>query len=334
MHRNLKIAGLLAGMTLLAGCSLYEQIEPETEESTTQTPAATTTASQTEASAEETEQPTTAEPVTEEPSSEEPTAEETTAEEETTTEEETTIHFGGDDLENTVEYELREIESFETLPTDGAGNWTDYILNAGPHDEVWVNEEGETINVEYNIENFPGVMVLDPEKAELMNHINEVVSDYSKNDYINRFQMWDLNVQLVCTPKHVSRFVSYAFEGTVYHDKADFRYEVEREYRYYFTVDRMTGTILNLETVYGVQNVYDEIVSGDYTVVRADDKVFETYTNENLARAYIFNPIFDDDLQHERDWYLENGRLHIVIWVGADKGNYCILALHKVPRYI
>ena len=98
MHRNLKIAGLLAGIILLGGCSLYEQIEPETEESTTQTPAATTTASQTEASAEETEQPTTAEPVTEEPSSEEPTAEETTAEEETTSESETTIHFGDDDM--------------------------------------------------------------------------------------------------------------------------------------------------------------------------------------------------------------------------------------------
>jgi len=324
LNRMLPIA---MAVISLGGCSLYEQIDVNLPTTTENTQAVSTT----EALAPDTTEASTT------------TAEETTTENVTETAQQTTeivididtptsSHFGNDNENQNIEYEKIAIDRrlSKVMPIDENGNWTDYTLAYAPHDEIWVDEAGNPINVEYCIENFPGIICSDEEKTTA---INELIEPYGLNKYTERFQMWDLWVNLVCTTLNETRFVSFEFAGTIQHDKGDMRYENEREYRYYFTADRMTGTVLNLETIYGVMNVYNDIAEGNYSVIRGEDLVFETYDNEGLAKAYVYDPMFSDDLQHYYDWYLSDGHLCVVVWVGADKGSYAILQLNGTPNY-
>ncbi|MCR5742684.1 MAG: hypothetical protein K6F92_03005 [Lachnospiraceae bacterium] len=327
MRKIYRIMSMALTVSMLGGCALYEQVDVNPTTAQPNSTVETTSASESESTTEEAQ------------------AAETTGAPETETVETTegldivididtptSSHFGNDNENETIEYIDLAIDRrlSKVMPIDENGVWTDYMLVYSPHDDIWVDEEGNPINVEYCIEDYPGILCWDEAATD---KINKLIEPYCLNKYVERFQMWDLWVNLKCTTLNETRFVSFEFAGTVMHDKGDLRYEKEREYRYYFTVDRMTGTVLNLETMYGVMKAYNDIAEGNYTVIRGEDKVFETYDNEGLAKAYVYDPVFTDDLQHELDWYLSDGHICVVIWVGADKGNYAILQLNGTPNY-
>lgn len=222
-------------------------------------------------------------------------------------------------------YETVPIEELEE-PVDENGIWTDYILATDVLDAEWEAPTFGEHGSRFYVADYPVIFVSDSKKEEA---INAVVHQYVENDYANRFQIKDIDIDLTCSVLSETRFVSYQFEGLVRHIGDDVRYEDEREYRYYFTIDRMTGRIINLETAIGVDTVYEEISNGNYEVIRAEDSVFERFSDDLLADVYINEPLFSDDTGHELDFYIQDGFIYVVIWVGEENGSYAILRLYK-----
>ncbi len=220
-------------------------------------------------------------------------------------------------------YETVPIEPAE-LPVDSNGEWTDFILGTDVLDVEWEAPTFGEQGCRFHVDDFPVIYVSDSDKEV---EINSIINQYVINDYPLRFQMVDLDISLTCSVMSATRFVSYQLEGLVRHIGDDVRYEDEREYRYYFTVDRMTGQQINLETAFGVEAAYEEICNGNFEVVRASDSVFERFTNEMLADVYVNEPFFADDMDHKLDFYIQNGYVHVVIWVGEENGSYAILRL-------
>lgn len=227
-------------------------------------------------------------------------------------------------------HETVPIEELEE-PVDENGVWQNYILGViGPYEFVAHEPEHGDYGVKFHVENYPFISVLDD--SEKHAEINEIIYEYVANDFTQRFQMKDIDIELTCVPMNDLRFVSYQLEGVVKHVGDDVRYEDEREYRYYFTIDRMTGQILNLETVLGIDTAYDQIYNGYYEVIRADDSVFENFSNELLADIYINEPLFADDTEHKLDFYIQGDYVYVVIWVGKENGSYAILRLYKASN--
>ncbi len=258
------------------------------------------------------------------------TSEAEATEEETSTDELTVVvdddgsHIVDSNESESHVYEAVEIEDLEE-PTDENGEWTDYILGTDTL-EIYLDDATEGYeNVKIHIDNLPVIYV---EDTDIQTELNAYLYVLVQNDYLYRFQLKDLDIELTCTVLSATRFVSYQFEGMVYHTGDDARYESEREYRYYITIDRMTGTVINLETAYGVENAYEDILNGNYEVIRAEDSVFERFEDDLLADVYVNEPVFEDDLDHELDFYIdEDGHVCVVVWVGEENGSYAILRL-------
>lgn len=226
-------------------------------------------------------------------------------------------------------HETVEIPELEE-PLDEEGEWTSYMLGTDIREErMEPSELVGTYGTEFYVNDYP--LILIPDDEEKQDEFNTQLFIYVLNDYHNRFQMKDLDINLTCTVLNQTRFVSYQLEGEVKHVGDDARYEDEREYRYYINIDRMTMQRLNLETVIGWDTVEEAISTGDYEVVRAEDSVFETFSNELLADIYLNEPMFADDTEHELDFYIEDGAVHVVIWVGEENGFYAILKLNPEP---
>jgi hypothetical protein len=221
-----------------------------------------------------------------------------------------------------------EIEDLEE-PVDADGNWTSYILSTDVREERMEGDNVGTYGTEFYVHDYPTILV--PDDIEKQDELNTQLFIEVLNDYHNRFLLYDLDIELTCSVLHQTRFVSYQLEGTVKHVGNDSRFEDEREYRYYITIDRMTLQRLNLATVMDWSTVETAISTGDYDVVRADDSVFTTFSNELLADVYLNEPMFEDDTEHELDFYLEDGAVNVVIWVGEQHGFYAILRLHPEP---
>lgn len=218
------------------------------------------------------------------------------------------------------------IEDLEE-PLDEDGVWTDYILATDTKDDEWEAPLFGVNGSKFVVQNYPVIFVTGDSEKEA--EINSIVDQYVVNQYSDRFQIMDIDIELTCSVLNESRFVCYQLEGTVKHIGDDVRYEDEREYRYYFTIDRMTGQIINLETAIGEDVVYEEISSGDYEIVRGDAAVFEQFSNDLLADVYFNEPLFSDDTEHELDYYIQDGHVYVVIWVGEQNGSYVILRLNK-----
>ncbi len=216
-------------------------------------------------------------------------------------------------------------EEAAELPIDENGEWTDYILGTDVLDQQWEAPTFGELGCSFHVENYPVIYVMSDPDTE--SAINTLINEYVLNDYYLRFQMEDLEISLTCSVMSATSYVSYQLEGVVRHIGDDVRYEDEREYRYYFTIDRMTGEKLSLETVYGIERAYQAICDGEYEVVRAADSVFERFTDELLADVYINDPYFTDDEEHYLDYYIQDGALYVVIWVGEDNDYYAILRL-------
>lgn len=222
-------------------------------------------------------------------------------------------------------HETVPIEELEE-PVDENGVWTDYILATDVLDAEWEAPAFGEHGSRFYVEDYPVIFVSDSKKEE---EINAVVHQYVENNYSNRFQIQDIDIALTCSVLSATRFVSYQFEGQIRHIGDDVRYEDEREYRYYFTIDRMTGQVINLETAIGLDTVYEEISKGHYEVIRAEDSVFERFPDDLLADVYINEPMFPDDTAHELDFYIQDGYVYVVIWVGEENGSYAILRLYQ-----
>lgn len=238
------------------------------------------------------------------------------------------IEIGTEDKPADSAHETVPIEELDE-PVDENGVWTDYILSTDVLDAQWAAPTFGEHGSRFYVEDYPVIFVSDSEQEE---KINAVVHQYVENDYANRFQIQDIDIELTCSVLSETRFVSYQFEGYIRHIGDDVRYEDEREYRYYFTIDRMTGQIINLETVLGLDTVYNEISSGHYEVIRAEDSVFERFPDDLLADVYINEPIFADDTEHELDFYIQDGYVYVVIWVGEENGSYAVLRLYEKSR--
>lgn len=223
-------------------------------------------------------------------------------------------------------YETVPIKELEE-PVDESGAWTNYLLGTGTMDEQWEAPTFGEHGSRFYVHDYPAIYV--PEDEEQQTEINNILRQYVQNDYSDRFQIKDIDIELTCTVLNASRFVCYQLEGEVRHIGDDVRYEDEREYRYYFTIDRMTGQIINLETAIGVNTVYKEISSGNYEVIHAEDSVFERFSDDLLADVYVNEPLFADDTGHELDFYIQDGHVYVVIWVGEQNGSYAILRLNK-----
>ncbi len=253
----------------------------------------------------------------------EATEEEASTDELTVVVDETGSHVQGEEESTVREYETVAIEDLE-LPTDENGEWTDYIIDTATLDIYRDNEDEGYVNVKIHIDNQPIVYVSD---TAVETELNAKIYELVQNNYMYRFQMKDLDIELTCTQISATRFLCYQFAGAVYHTGDDARYESEREYLYYLTFDRMTATVINLETAYGVQNAYNDIANGDYEIIRAESSVFERFDNELLADVYVNEPVFEDDLDHKLDFYIQEGYVHVVIWVGEENGSYAIFRL-------
>lgn len=302
MRKGLML-GMLAGVMVLgAGCALQPTIdEPETTKPV---------ASDNDVKETSTENPETAPATAPEIVEIEHVVENTTAHDQST-------------------HKTVEIPDLEE-PLDEEGEWTDYLLGTDIREErMEPSDLVGTYGTEFYVNDYPLILVLDDEEKQ--DEFNAQLFVYVLNDYHNRFQMKDLDINLTCTVLNQTRFVSYQLEGEVKHVGDDARYEDEREYRYYINIDRMTMQRLNLETVIGWDTVEEAISTGDYEVVRAEDSVFETFSDELLADIYLNEPMFADDTEHELDFYIEDGAVHVVIWVGEENGFYAILKLNPEP---
>lgn len=315
MIRNKGLALLLAG-SILTGCQLdtsYDVVENTNAESNTETEGEVTSVENTETEAESTPEEMIVTLPGEAQSVIESMSEQSKAEQ------------NMDNIKDMV------------LPTNEDGEWEDYILGIGEKyhhqfitDEVWnFGEYGVT----YDIDNFPVIFVHND--VDAINEANAKMVEYAINNFTKRFQMVDLNVQLECTVHNEnSRFVSYEIAGTIYHPDDTSPYQDEKEYRYYFTIDRTSMERISLSVAYGINNVKEAISAGKYEVVRADKKLFDVFNDELLARAYIQEPMFIDDDDHYLDFYFDDGRLCVCIWVGDDLGGYAVLKLEGTPKLI
>ena len=222
------------------------------------------------------------------------------------------------------------------FPFDENGEWADYRIIFG--DSFVIDMKTDALydfgayGFTYSIKPLPGILVSDQEKQILF---NEKLVEYIKNDFATRFQLKDMKVELECIPHNLdSRFVSFEFKGNIYHYGDGTPYQDEKEYRFFFTVDRFTMEKVNMDTVYGTNKLQEDIENGKYTVVEGYGKAFERFKKDMLARAYLSDPLLSGDEDHYYDFYLDDGKLCVCIWVGNENGGYAVLKLNDIPRLV
>ena len=214
-------------------------------------------------------------------------------------------------------------------PINENGEWSDYTLVSNPLEIPFKGEEFGEHEARLFIDNYPFVMVSDEEQQK---KIQDSMWSQLENKVTERFLIYNIDIDLNCELMNASRFISYKISGNVYHTGDDDRFEDQVEYLYCSTFDRMTGQVINLETAMGVKSAYNQIKDGQYEVVRAEDSVFEKFSNKLLANIYVNDPLFEDDEDHTLDFYIHSGRVYVVIWVGEDNGSYVILKLNEPSR--
>ena len=122
--------------------------------------------------------------------------------------------------------------------------------------------------------------------------------------------------------------LSYFMTRKLHHLDAD-----EGLYREYdemksaVTMERRTGKIYCLAEVYGMDRAAADIKEGKYTVVSGDPAVFEKFTDEQLSKLYSEYTTVSRDDDHKYDFYLKDGKVCVLIWVGQNYGNYVRLQL-------
>lgn len=217
------------------------------------------------------------------------------------------------------------------LPKNEKGEWSNHVLLVRDlfhhvyetSDKADFGENG----VVYDIKNYPLIAV--GEDLNKQKEFNDKIVQYLYNNFNRRFQMYNIAFELECFAHNKdSRFISFEIAGDVFHNGDDSRYQDEKEYRFYFTIDRMTLDKIALGTAYGVDRAVEDIKNGNYTVVKAEDSVFEAFSDELLARVFRDDPMFSDDPDHYLDFYFDAGKVCVCIWVGNDHGGYAVLKLN------
>ncbi len=168
----------------------------------------------------------------------------------------------------------------------------------------------------------------------LFHHINtEVMVPYAQNNFEIIYVLEDIDITYTFeTASNHEKFVSFLFNGVVKHlDTNGSQYREEDITKHCFTMERLTGHIYNIEEAYGMERVYKDIAKGNYQVVEGEASVFEAFSNEQLAALYRdFNTVSHDE-NHEKDFFIRDGKLSVLIWVGNAYGNYVILELGGIP---
>lgn len=288
------IALVLAMLVLMGGCSSDKKqpttSAPTTNEQTTNAP--TTKESTTEA--------TTQEPTTQEPTTQEPTAQESTTQESTAT---------------------------PTAPPQKV--WDDYKLEF--HDYANISE---TENLDVRIK-LPVIIVKDAAQMKYLN--DECLAPGALLNYGNYYVLENFRMNIDTRLTKQDDVISYIFQGTstrplTDEDRKNGRYEpYEKDrvtvIRYGFTMERTTGKAINIEEAIGMDVVTQAISSGAYEFVENPNQIQNIYSNEDLAYIYENFPSVRFDLNHEKDFYIENGFVNVIIDVGEENGSFAILKI-------
>lgn len=168
----------------------------------------------------------------------------------------------------------------------------------------------------------------------LFYHINtEVMVPYAQNNFETIYVLEDIDITYTYeATSDIEKYVSFLFTGDVKHlDTNGNQYRESDVTMHCFTMERLTGHIYSIEEAYGLEQVYQDISKGNYRVVEGETSVFEAFSDEQLAALYRdFNTVSHDE-NHEKDFFIRDGKLNVLIWVGNAYGNYVILELEGTP---
>ncbi|MBO7514206.1 MAG: hypothetical protein J6T47_01060 [Lachnospiraceae bacterium] len=122
--------------------------------------------------------------------------------------------------------------------------------------------------------------------------------------------------------------ISYYMTRRLHHlDAEDGLYREYDEMKSAFTMEVRTGKIFCLEDVYGMEQAAEDIRTGNYSVISGDASAFSAISDEQLAVLYSKYTTVTKDDDHKYDFYLKDGKVCVLIWVGQKYGGYVRLQL-------
>ena len=222
------------------------------------------------------------------------------------------------------------------IPTTEEVETADPMVSTRDISEYRKHKEFSLFDFEYHYDNpednFSGRMLIPQvytKNKTLYKTINDSLIKNSEAGFRSNIVLKNLEVTSyyeVMTEN--DELLSYYMTRILHHLDAD-----EGLYREYdemksgVTMERRTGRIYCLADVYGMDRAAADIKEGKYTIVSGDAAVFEKFTNEQLSKLYSEYTTVSRDDDHKYDFYLKDGKVCVLIWVGQNYGSYIRLQL-------
>ena len=163
----------------------------------------------------------------------------------------------------------------------------------------------------------------------LYKQINDNLVNHSEGGFRNSIELRNLEITSyyeVMTEN--DELLSYFMTRKLHHlDAGQGQYREYDENKSAVTMERRTGKVYSLADVYGMDQVVQDITDGKYEVIEGSELVFQKFTDAQLATLYSKNTTVAKDEDHQYDFYIQDGRVCVLIWVGPNYGNYVRLRL-------
>ncbi len=164
---------------------------------------------------------------------------------------------------------------------------------------------------------------------KLYKQINDNIVNHSEGGFRGTLELRNLEITSyyeVMTEN--DELLSYFMTRRLHHLDADQgQYREFDENKSAVTMERRTGKVYTLADVYGMDQVVKDITEGKYQVIAGSEEVFRRFTDEQLASLYSKNTTVAKDDDHKYDFYIQDGHVCVLIWVGPNFGNYVRLKL-------
>ncbi len=209
-------------------------------------------------------------------------------------------------------------------PVYDNGVWTSYFLGSDQY--TYADDEKTTyVNIR-----FPVIYVPDNDEAQIQ--LYKIIAHYMKNDFDTRHLLDHLEIDTDYVVKNDTDFLSFMFVGTIRHtDPASQQYHKKVPDQYCLTMNRYTGYVYRVEELMTYDKIRAALSEGRYSFVEGNEECMDLYTGDELAELYFSQPAIQGDDRHYKDFFLADGALNLMIYVGYQNGFYLSVRIEDQP---